>query len=88
MSQPILKVKRLHQNAILPTRGHESDAGCDLTAINFKCRDNGVFLFQTGLAIRFQKGFILKLCQGLVLLKQSLHLQIVLESLTPIIEEN
>ena len=57
MSIPVLKVKRLHQSAIIPTRSHISDAGCDLTVINFKMRDNGVFLFQTGLAISISEGF-------------------------------
>ena len=57
MSLPILQVKKLHPSAIIPNRSHTSDAGCDLTVIDFQMRDNGVFLFQTGLAISISEGF-------------------------------
>ncbi len=57
MTLPTLKVKKLHPKAVIPSRGHSSDAGCDLTVIDFKIRENGVFLFQTGLAVSISEGF-------------------------------
>lgn len=54
----MLKVKRLHENAILPTRAHPTDAGLDLYA----CRHNRIapgeiFTVRTGLAFEVQDGY-------------------------------
>lgn len=49
-----LKVKKLHQDAVLPSRAHATDAGLDMTAI-----DNGRQVYETdpktGIAHRFME---------------------------------
>ena len=48
-----VKCVRRHEDAVIPSRAHESDVGYDLTAIKkHKVLDNGVILYDTGIAIK------------------------------------
>lgn len=54
-----VKVKRLHENAILPKYAHEGDAGMDL----FSCEDYAIksgerALIKTGLSLEFPEGYV------------------------------
>lgn len=54
----ILKVKRLHADALLPSRAHENDAGWDLTTIGDANRTpEGYLSYQTGLSIQLPSGY-------------------------------
>lgn len=53
-----LKIKKLHENAVIPKQQHEGDVGLDLVSI-----DSGILqpqerkLFRTGIAIQPEKGY-------------------------------
>jgi len=54
----VLKIKKLRQDAILPFRAHDNDAGWDLTAIeNVTPSEKGYFEYRTGLAIQLPTGY-------------------------------
>lgn len=58
----IIKCVRRHKDAILPSRAHESDVGYDLTAIRkHKILENGVILYDTGLAVSPPPGFYIEI---------------------------
>ncbi len=58
----IIKCVRRHKDAILPSRVHEADVGYDLTAIRkHKVLQNGVTLYDTGLAITPPPGFYIEI---------------------------
>lgn len=52
-----VKIKRLHDNAVLPKYAKDGDAGIDLTAIkSVKSRDH--VTYHTGLAIEIPRGYV------------------------------
>lgn len=52
-----IPIKKLHQNAIIPSYSKEGDAGLDLTAISVN--DDELFTeYCTGLAIQIPKGYV------------------------------
>ena len=53
----ILKVKKLAENAKLPTRAHYGDAGLDLYATS-KTIEKGLVVYGTGLAIEIPYGYV------------------------------
>ena len=54
----MLKIKRTHKDAVLPTRGHPDDAGMDLTAVSIvKNISSMVVLYDTGIAVQPPEGF-------------------------------
>lgn len=54
-----IKIKKLNENAVIPTYAHVTDAGLDLTAVSVK-RDSAkdVYIYGTGLAIEIPKGYV------------------------------
>lgn len=60
-----LKVKKLAENAKLPTRAHDGDAGLDLYATS-KQIEKGLIVYGTGLAIEIPYG-----CVGLLFQRSS-----------------
>ena len=52
-----LKILRRLPEAVLPTRGHASDAGLDLTAVSVEMIRPGVFAFDTGISIQTDPGY-------------------------------
>lgn len=58
MEYPKLKVKKLNEDAILPTRAHETDLGYDLYATeDALVDDKKPTLIKTGIAVEFPKGW-------------------------------
>lgn len=53
----VVKIKKLHNDAIIPKYAKNGDAGLDLTAINYKHFD-GCFIYGTGLAVEIPKGHV------------------------------
>lgn len=52
-----VKIKRLNDKAILPTKAHATDAGCDLYATS--CHyDNGLIIYGTGIAVEIPEGYV------------------------------
>ena len=54
----VLKVKRLHENAILPKRAKKGDAGLDLVATEIKSETSKQITYGTGIAIEIPEGFV------------------------------
>jgi len=54
----MLKVKRLHENAIIPTRAHPTDAGLDICSIeNLWVNERGIAILRTGLSMEVPEGY-------------------------------
>jgi len=51
-----IKFKKLHKDAVIPTRAHESDAGFDITCVEWSVV-NDVISYKTGLAISVPSGY-------------------------------
>lgn len=61
-----IKIKKLHKDAVIPTKAHTTDAGCDLYATS--CHyDNGLIIYGTGIAVEIPAG-----CVGLVFPRSSI----------------
>ena len=60
---PILRVLKTDKSAVLPSKGHESDSGLDITIIKEYKRlgDSGVTLYDTGLKIAPTAGWYMDL---------------------------
>lgn len=52
-----VKIKKLNDDAIIPSYAKEGDAGLDLTATSYDCSENG-HVYGTGLAIEIPKGYV------------------------------
>ena len=50
MKVEIIKIKRLHEDAVIPAYARDGDAGMDLTAVEVSGKD-GFITYHTGLAI-------------------------------------
>jgi len=46
-----VKIKKLHEEAVIPTYAKSGDAGMDLTAVNVTSDDHGHLTYHTGLAV-------------------------------------
>lgn len=53
----IVKIKKLHPKAVIPTYAKEGDAGLDLIAIKFEEKNEHV-TYKTGLAIEIPQGYV------------------------------
>jgi len=55
----ILKIKKTHPDAKVPTRAYEYDAGLDLTSVEtYTLKPNEGKIFKTGIAIAVQPGVV------------------------------
>lgn len=64
-----VRFKKLHENAIIPTKAHPTDAGFDLTCVAFE-EDNvkEIVTYHTGLAMEIPAGYV-----GLVFPRSSIY---------------
>ena len=53
----MIKFKKLHENAVLPTRVHPTDAGLDLTAVD-KTVTTAYIEYDTGVAVDIPSGHV------------------------------
>lgn len=54
-----VKIKKLHEDAIIPNYAKKGDAGLDLTAIHFRYEaEYDCFVYGTGLALEIPKGYV------------------------------
>lgn len=52
-----IKIRKLHKEAVIPTKAHATDAGCDLYATS--CHyDNGLIIYGTGIAVEIPEGYV------------------------------
>lgn len=52
-----VKIKRLHEDAVIPSYSKSGDAGLDLTATSYKF-ENGCFVYGTGLSVEIPAGYV------------------------------
>lgn len=53
-----IKIKKLHQDAVIPTYSKHGDAGMDLTAVTKEYDEHGNVVYGTGLAFEIPDGFV------------------------------
>lgn len=53
-----VRIKRLHENAVIPAKAYPSDAGFDLTAVSVRYDEFGNLVYGTGLAFEIPEGFV------------------------------
>lgn len=53
-----IKIKKLHDNAVIPARAFYGDAGMDLTAVSKTHDNNGNIVYGTGLAMEIPVGYV------------------------------
>lgn len=53
-----VKIKRLHEDAVIPRYAKDGDAGMDLTAVRATYDDYGNIVYHTGLAFEIPKGYV------------------------------
>jgi dUTP pyrophosphatase len=57
----MIKFKKLHENAVLPTRANRYDGGLDLTAVSVEVTREYIE-YDTGLAVEIPEGYVGLLC--------------------------
>lgn len=64
-----IRFKKLDENAVMPKKAHDSDAGFDLTAVSMEFdNENGVIDYGTGIAVEIPKGYV-----GLLFSRSSIY---------------
>lgn len=53
-----VRIKKLCENAVIPSYAHASDAGMDLTATSMKIDEDGNVVYGTGIAVEIPKGYV------------------------------
>ena len=53
-----IRIKRLHQNAVIPNYAKYGDAGMDLTATSKSYDENNNVVYGTGLAVEIPEGYV------------------------------
>ena len=66
----IVKLKKLHSDAVVPKYAKESDAGLDLTAVSVISDDDDQVVYGTGIALEIPEGYV-----GLVFPRSSVRKQ-------------
>jgi dUTP pyrophosphatase len=54
----IVKIKKLNENAVIPSYSKDGDAGMDLTAISKTFDSDGNVVYDTGLSFEIPKGYV------------------------------
>lgn len=52
-----IRFKKMHPDAVMPKRAHESDAGYDLTAVSMELDADGNVSYDTGIAVEIPVGY-------------------------------
>lgn len=82
-----IKIKKLHENAVIPSYSKEGDCGLDLTAISVTTVDKvdyGYIEYDTGLAIEIPEGYV-----GLVYPRSSIsNTGLILANAVGVVDQN
>ena len=60
VSKAILKICLHYPEMPVPSRGHASDAGIDLTAMAYEAKADHVFFIDTGVSVQVSQGYYLE----------------------------
>lgn len=70
-----VKFKKLHPDAVMPSKAHGSDAGFDLTAVSVEeDRKRNIVTYHTGIAVGLPEGTFALLCPRSSVYKHQLQL--------------
>jgi len=69
----VIKVKKMNENAIIPSKNRTSDSGYDISIISYKSKGNGIYFCDTGIAIEPPKGYYFDLIGRSSLPKNNFH---------------
>ena len=53
-----VKIKKLYENSLIPSKAHETDAGFDLYVANKEVDGNGNMVYGSGVAMEIPKGYV------------------------------
>lgn len=53
-----VKIKKLHNDAIIPTYAKNGDAGMDLTCVEMESIDYDLIKYKTGISVEIPKGYV------------------------------
>lgn len=53
-----IRIKKLHEDAIIPSYSRKGDGGLDLTSVDFYFDIHGNVVYRTGLAIEIPEGYV------------------------------
>lgn len=54
-----IKIKKLNEDAVIPTYAHDTDAGLDFTAISYEYKEDiDCHVFGTGIALEIPEGYV------------------------------
>nr|DAH86256.1 MAG TPA: dUTPase [Caudoviricetes sp.] len=53
-----VKIKRMDEDAVIPTYAHATDAGMDLVATSKAIGKDGIVIYGTGIAVEIPKGYV------------------------------
>ena len=54
-----VKIKKLYENAVIPSYAHDTDAGLDFTAISYEYKEDiDCHVFGTGIALEIPEGYV------------------------------
>ena len=53
-----VKIKKLNENAVIPTYAKQGDAGLDLTAVEVSYDEDNNLVYKTGLAFEIPEGYV------------------------------
>ena len=58
----------------VPSRGHQTDAGIDLTAMDVEQKNHGLFLFDSGISIQISNGYYVEIVPRSSIIKTDFHM--------------
>ena len=58
----------------VPSRGHQTDAGIDLTAMAVEQKSHGVFLFDSGISIQISDGYYVEIVPRSSIIRTDFHM--------------
>ena len=59
-SKALMKICCHYSDMPVPSRGHPTDAGIDLTATAYECKSEQVFFIDTGISVQLSQGYYLE----------------------------
>ena len=59
-SKALMKICCHYSEMPVPSRGHSTDAGIDLTAMDYECKAEHVFFIDTGISVQLSQGYYLE----------------------------
>jgi len=69
-SKALMKICCHYSDMPVPSRGHSTDAGIDLTAMAYECKAEQVYFIDTGISVQLSQGYYLEVVPRSSLVKK------------------